>query len=274
ILAIMPQYGFYRVPENARRMTFTQLYIDCCRQLQSHDIEIGPLSIESEHPFDSQIGGLRTGLPEPVYLGDLVKLLNRPVQHSPKCSVVNLMTLEKQLWKTRITKAKSYWPMRGLMAQAIMTRTGRVPHGSDQHCVLQAFSTILRKINWSVGSRVNPKNITRTEAIPQLCVVSWETFALLAAILGCSVPLSAYKWAEQHLEVLHLHIFEGRAFMALAPKHIAELTGSWYFLWEVGDYAMGGDGPMPWPSLLAMTDGQDNDMTQCIFPPDITLSDG
>ncbi|KAJ6506572.1 hypothetical protein C8R45DRAFT_1175626 [Mycena sanguinolenta] len=27
ILAIMPQYGFYRVPENARRMTFTQLYM-------------------------------------------------------------------------------------------------------------------------------------------------------------------------------------------------------------------------------------------------------
>ncbi|KAF8209398.1 hypothetical protein K438DRAFT_1572691 [Mycena galopus ATCC 62051] len=267
ILAIMPQYGFYRMPRNARRMTFTQLYIDCCHQLRGRDIEIGPLFIESsENPFDGRIGELRAGVPEPIYLGDLVKLFNGPVQRSPERSV-DLLTLEKQPSKTGIAKAQA------LRTAELLNEMGRVTPGSDRHRVLQAFSTILGAIDWSEGSRVNAEKITHTEAISQLRGVSWETVALLAAMVGCGVPLSAFEWAEQHLEVLHLNIFQGRSFVALAPKHVAD-NDSWYFLREVDDYAMGRDGPMPRLSLLASTLGQDNILTQCIFPPDIALSDG
>ncbi|KAJ6506551.1 hypothetical protein C8R45DRAFT_816844, partial [Mycena sanguinolenta] len=257
------------------------LYIDCYHQLRGRDIEIGPLFIDSKNPFDGRIGELRNGVPEPIYLGDLVKLFNGPVQRSPERSVVDLLTLEKQPCKTGIAKAQAlrtretaftasnYDPDRA----ELLNEMDRVTPGSDRHRVLQAFSTILNAIDWSEGSGVNAKKITYTKAIPQLRGVSWETFALLAAMVGCGVPLSAFEWAEQHLEVLHLNIFQGRAFMALAPKYIAD-NDSWYFLREVDDYVMGRDGPMPRLSLLAMTDGQDNDLTQCIFPPDIALSDG
>ncbi|KAJ6506600.1 hypothetical protein C8R45DRAFT_970082 [Mycena sanguinolenta] len=309
ILAIMPQYGFYRMPQNARRMSFPKLYIDCCRQLRGRAVEIGPLFIESENPFDGQIGELRAGVPEPVYLGDLVKLFNGPVQRSPEHNVIDLMTLEKQPCKTGIAKAealraaeevygagncdpdkvnlalavhmvhltvicifasRTLW----LSSQAeLLNEIGRVMPGSDRHRVLQAFSMILGEIDWSEGSRVNAEKITYTNVISQLRGVSWETFALLAAMVGCGVPLSAFEWAEQHLDVLHLKIFEGRVFMALAPKHVAN-NDSWYFLSEVDEYVFGRDGPMPRLSLLASTLGQDNILTQCIFPPDIALSDG
>ncbi|KAJ7263565.1 hypothetical protein B0H12DRAFT_1103012 [Mycena haematopus] len=291
ILAIMPQYGFYRVPRNARQMTFTQLYIDCCHQLRGHDIDIGPLFIEA-------------GVPEPIYLGDLVKLFNGPVQRSPERSVVELLKLEEQPCQTGVAKAQAlqtverafgagnYDPDKVNLALAVnmvhltvicifasktlwlssqaelLNEMGRVMPGSDRH-----RWTTRRGRRQTCPVLSYAEKITYTEVILQLRGVSWETFALLAAMVGCGVPLSAFEWAERHLEVLHLNILQGRSFMALAPKHVAD-NDSWYFLREVDDYVMGRDGPMPRLSLLASTLGQDNILTQCIFLPDIALSDG
>lgn len=36
ILAIMPQYGFYTIPSDAKSMTFTQLFLNCCDQLSGY----------------------------------------------------------------------------------------------------------------------------------------------------------------------------------------------------------------------------------------------
>ena len=58
ILAIMPQYAFYRVPKDARKMTFSELFLECCRQLRDHDVGIAPFLMDSENPLDGLIGHL------------------------------------------------------------------------------------------------------------------------------------------------------------------------------------------------------------------------
>jgi hypothetical protein len=74
ILAVMPQYVFYHVPHNAKEMSFTELFRDCCVQLET----------ESQTYRDSIGIRLNPGPPrwspsiqhvsEPIFLGDLAKI--------------------------------------------------------------------------------------------------------------------------------------------------------------------------------------------------------
>jgi hypothetical protein len=108
ILATMPQYGFYTVPENAKEMTFGELFKDCVYQLWRGGFPMQPIVSRQTIPFlelsapeyqiryveqdvDAEFPEGRaetlekfplpetiTDLPEPVCLGDLVKLFCGP----------------------------------------------------------------------------------------------------------------------------------------------------------------------------------------------------
>lgn len=77
ILATMPQFRFYRVPPNARTMTFTELFTDCADQLHAAISTLSPDSLDVELP-DETVDIPRTidSIPEPACLGDLVKLFH------------------------------------------------------------------------------------------------------------------------------------------------------------------------------------------------------
>jgi hypothetical protein len=90
ILAIMPQYGFYKAPQNAKQLTFTELFLDCARQLRGVNSGLSPLFLESDHILDGRVGPLKVEIPEPKCLGDLAKLLDGPVMRCPPGSQVNL----------------------------------------------------------------------------------------------------------------------------------------------------------------------------------------
>ena len=80
----MPQYQFYFVPENARRMTFGEIFLDCYEQLRG---ALQPMQIllTDGTPLEFPIM-LRHGerfppapdIPEPVFLGDFLKLFDGP----------------------------------------------------------------------------------------------------------------------------------------------------------------------------------------------------
>jgi hypothetical protein len=79
ILAIMPQFSFYTVPGNAKDITFSALFFDCIRQLSAIGHVMAPLIIRRTINFiESNNRIWETEIPEPISLGEFVKLLNGP----------------------------------------------------------------------------------------------------------------------------------------------------------------------------------------------------
>jgi hypothetical protein len=80
ILAIMPQYRFYTVPQNAREMTFGELFIDCSQSAERNGLQIGWSKSSyatygsGEEPISGFAGLAPNTIPEPKCLGDLMKL--------------------------------------------------------------------------------------------------------------------------------------------------------------------------------------------------------
>ncbi|KAM0276392.1 hypothetical protein ACHAQH_006794 [Verticillium albo-atrum] len=324
ILATMPQYQFYRVPKTARKMTFSELFIDCCHQLRDHDVGIAPFLMDSDSPLDGAVGTLSCGVPEPICLGDLAKLFNGPVQRSPERSVVELLSLQPQPAPTSVAKRQALELLKHApdptsdgapMAMAVsMTHlivisifaskvswltsqaelmheiarlqekedredsdseddNGGVSETMQRRLVLEALLRTVSWIDWSEGSRTNAEAMTGKAAVLyRLKDAPWEMSAMLVAMVSCGMPLSAYDWAKEHLAVLHVSVFQ-RSFMALAPKKVVK-PGTMFFMRQVDDYAMGRDGAMSRFTLLAMDASSETYMNQCMFPPDLALSNG
>lgn len=82
ILATMPQYEWYKMPPNARTMSFGELFVDCFEQGRNAKRGFAPLfssgiidGAATDEPVASEI-------PTPACLGDFVKLLRGPNKHS------------------------------------------------------------------------------------------------------------------------------------------------------------------------------------------------
>ena len=90
ILAWMPQFTFYTVPEKAKSMSFSQLFAECFRQILSQTTRIDyppllpgrldtSLGIALPPDFEFTEPDLpKPDVPEPLYLGDLAKLFYGP----------------------------------------------------------------------------------------------------------------------------------------------------------------------------------------------------
>lgn len=86
ILAIMPQYAFYKVPADAKSMSFSQLFVDCYQQLG----DLSPLSpllacrqVGTSGPWASEPSVLdyscpAQDIPEPFFLADFARLFLGP----------------------------------------------------------------------------------------------------------------------------------------------------------------------------------------------------
>ena len=74
LLAIMPQFEEYRVPVNARHMSFGNLFADCCRQLGDNE-QVPRLAVFANTTFGQLKYAARDNVPEPKSLGDMAKLL-------------------------------------------------------------------------------------------------------------------------------------------------------------------------------------------------------
>jgi hypothetical protein len=64
ILALMPQYRWYKVPESVKKMSFGELFVDCCKQSQN-----------SAYPLIPTITLSADKIPQPTCLGEFAKLL-------------------------------------------------------------------------------------------------------------------------------------------------------------------------------------------------------
>ena len=75
ILAVMPQFSFYIVPKNAKKLSFQDLFIDCTTQLRTKTgSDLAPLFIDYAE-FNVEEPATKN-IPSPAILGDLVFLLS------------------------------------------------------------------------------------------------------------------------------------------------------------------------------------------------------
>ncbi|KAF3352398.1 hypothetical protein VdG1_09085 [Verticillium dahliae VDG1] len=150
---------------------------------------------------------------------------------------------------------------------------GGVSETLQRRLVLEALLRTIGWIDWNEGSRANAEAMTgQTAIIFRLKDAPWEMSAMLVGMVSCGMPLSAYEWAREHLAVVHVNVFQ-RSFMALAPQKVMK-PDTMFFMRQVDDYAMGRDGAMPRFTLMAMDTDSDIYMNQCMFPPDLALSNG
>jgi hypothetical protein len=96
ILAVMVRFVFYKVPENAKDMSFGELFVDCAHQARSIGFPLRPIitagrdstPVEAAHWPD-----LTDNIPVPTCLGDLLKLFDGPEvdkSPSPRCHPVEV----------------------------------------------------------------------------------------------------------------------------------------------------------------------------------------
>ena len=78
VLAILPQYGWYRAPREVKRLTFGQLWIDCVQQAEQSGFRFFPIVTKGltgtivANAEDSRSPS--PDIPEPETLGDFIKL--------------------------------------------------------------------------------------------------------------------------------------------------------------------------------------------------------
>ncbi|KAG7126267.1 hypothetical protein HYQ44_001307, partial [Verticillium longisporum] len=296
ILAIMPQYQFYKVPTTARKMTFSELFLDCCHQLRSHNAGIAPFLMDSESPLDGDVGTLSCGVPEPVCLGDLAKLFNGPVQRAPERSVVELLTLQPQPAPTSVAKRQALELLR------------RVPDATPEDAVtalavsmthMIVISIFASKMLWLTSQAELMHEIARLQAqedkedsdsedgnggvsetlqrrlvlealLRTLGWIDWNkgSRANAEAMTGQSAIIFRLKDAPWEMSAMLVAMVScgmplSASFMALAPQKVMK-PDTMFFMRQVDDYAMGRDGAMPRFTLMAMDTDSDIYMNQCI----------
>jgi hypothetical protein len=104
ILAIMPQYEFYKVPETAKDMSFGELFVDCFQQGRKAGWDLHPLvflpGVRSEccHEFSAT-----DNVPELIYLGDMTRLFLGPISKVDDKTVRDIQHVKVQELSTLTT---------------------------------------------------------------------------------------------------------------------------------------------------------------------------
>lgn len=80
VLAVMPQYSFYKVPLDAKSMSFGEIFADCGRQLleEGEATGLAPLFMGRDHAGPNRFS-ISTDIPIPILLADFVKLFFGPI---------------------------------------------------------------------------------------------------------------------------------------------------------------------------------------------------
>jgi hypothetical protein len=241
ILAVMPQYGFYTVPKDARRMSFGELFVDCFRQGERAQWPYAPLISADWTPASgTSLFAPTTNIPEPRYLGDMIKLMlgggaiggEEEYDFHPQAVEVRQIDLSDCAGAIRVLRQCSRYSTafqlalgeRHLAVVGALDRT-ELPItsqiGVDQDevilddevlglCALDA----LEKVN-NEGSEL-PSMFLQNQ--------SWtEPAVRVAALLSCGIGSSAYVWSKDNLTPV-LVKFRDHWILALVWNSVAQLN--------------------------------------------------
>jgi Heterokaryon incompatibility protein (HET) len=199
ILAIMPQYSFYQVPQTAKQMTFGELFVDCFQQGLNAGWNLAPLVQADALSDDAYLP--TDNIPEPVCLGDMAKLFLGGRIH------IDPMT------RKRVTEGVEVQPLtdNGNVEDAIRIVAQCIRYSPSAFSFVQPevllnteiakshteFKTAVNVLNYmrqhSDGSRLDTFLPLRQDpnAIP--CIIQ------LTALISCGLGVGAYEWVMDNL---------------------------------------------------------------------------
>ena len=290
ILAIMPQYRFYTVPKNAKQMTFGQLFLDCFRQMevakQNHEIwELASHFVSPIGLIDLRSGALLAtdNIPEPICLGDLVKLFmgSKPVwKYNPRDSFPHVLRKHRvQVIRVpdRIHDVSLAVP---LMAQGLIDAGDRWDYASNLASELRDVDVNLRpalKVLSQVaadarrgihGTEIEKTWKQRLDAPELREIISLSTLVRLTALISCGLGISAFEWSKQNLTQLLVKV-HGRPTLALGPTSVARPGSEYEFFLLKATYREVNDCSV----LIAIDPTQGSKFGErCLFPQEIKFS--
>lgn len=270
ILAVMPRFEFYKVPNGVRQMSFGELFANCFLQLEAETSRIkypGTLEPLIPAPFETGLTTPRPSIniPEPRCLGDFAKLLSGPklslqVLDSATGSVGYILyeaQISRITWYNItdmlsavvhcISIVKQFWydAFVGELGEAISNSTFQdyEPHGWGKH--LQAAYDIARFIMMKIEASVPLLEIPNQLFDDERCRTLLETYSdspssleklvRILAMVPCNLGLGALDWSEENLEVVSVK-FHDIPFLALVPKQFAEQEEYEYFIVRAEGY--------------------------------------
>jgi hypothetical protein len=291
ILAVMPQYSFYSLPDNAKDMTFQQLFVDCYQQLeQCHSFPwMAPLI---SAPFQQWPPPTPTpNIPEPVFLSDFIKLFFGPrIAYPPTVHQVQVEKVSHlsnsdvfQHVLQAVERSRIVWMESTSGELAEMSREAEMlKHLTDPAITEDETRAQIAKSAPQYGAILGLWNIVEClkhgrhpELLSRLEDMTFEladadVVLRLAALISCGLGVSAYEWSKPNLVPVFV-TFEGRKFIGLAPDSALNRDDDYvFYLVEAQRYwvvdgvkrfaLVGGDAKTNQPIL-----------TLCLFPPDINI---
>jgi hypothetical protein len=289
----MPQYSFYTVPENAKSMTFGQLFADCYRQL--HWIEwtgkfdpliIGNTLTAKTSSFEFNLVEIA---PEPLFLGDLMKILNGtwsyihlPLRPSALVLVEDPLkdeaTFSKLLpriqewiisprlrrWTNAMAgEIEAYWSTR---EAATDKRDDTLARRLFPSVEAQSERDMLVLMIWAHAS--SSKSIMEARKATFTLPVRRENFFRLLCLVSCGIGISAFEWSkQQHLQPVFV-VYRNERIPAMVPISVLEKIQSYQFhLVEVESLRVSRDKRF---TLLAIPSEESGiaSITTCLFPPE------
>ena len=253
ILAIMPQYEGYIVPLTARRMTFSELYLDCCKQMAKlipqfplFEICSGTTLLET-YPSSSNI-------PEPISLGDFVKLLSvRPLPlsaRSPNPATGNYATLprnEKEInvdvkpalevvrtpylalgiIRRQITQSQMLWKVAAL-GELSRSHSHESPYDACFPNQYLGCMAILKTIWIYTLDPCEKMKREQEQKILDIFVRCRAVFLQMTALISCGLGVSATEWSIENVGTVLVTVRE-KKYLALLSNLVLESIQKWKF---------------------------------------------
>lgn len=271
ILAVMPQYSFYVLPDQARTMTFSQLFADCFAQLESKNTNLW-LAPGIPH-------GHSGSMPEPAYLGDFVKLCLGPRLKNTSQTRAYRVQLQtaKSLSKEEVVQnmhhsacsSQLLWPAarRGEFAALSKEPDSARRFGpANQQQVIAALRVLSEE---ALSSHEVLSTLKSGASHP----VDNNTLLYAAALVSCGIGLSAFEWARQYLAPAFVE-FSGKQFVALVPASLLQDDSRYqFYLMEGVKYFGSGILDKKRYVLIAKDKGVQEleSYVLCLFPHDVDL---
>jgi hypothetical protein len=301
ILAIMPQYGFYKVPSDAKSMTFTQLFLDCCDQLSGYPELVPLIRFDGQTICDSfTLSCPVKTIAEPVYLSDFAHLLFGPtipakgrifpvqVKGAAQLDMFDVIRLIRKsnfrsqvVWqhaKTIDLLATMDGPER---ISAQLCSIPAILHAAATETVLDELTSCSFKIETLVEEfrKIIEDPSKDMENLPRKR--SWNkikagtnyaaaTAVRLAAVISCGLGFNSCEWSERELIPVVVK-FGSEKILALVPMFVLERTRlkrTKFLLVEANPYM---SKTAPRYVLVAETPSSGGELgwVPCLFPPEI-----
>ena len=303
ILAIMPQFMFYRVPADAKEMTFSALFFDCIRQLSDIGHSLAPLiTNRTINLIKSESRIYKTEIPEPESLGDFIKLINGPRIGYPPHTMVPLYSAQTRpvvdladfqhivgtnpdadtlkvahalMTIHLVVRQMSIAQETFKQANADLMHESRAPLEERPLCFIDAVQNLIC-IARLFEQGLSAQDIAAYNDYALLSYLRSEVdrkaLLILAGMVACNIGLSAFEWVQEHLQPLRIDLpYQSSKLSAIALVKRGMSLEQRFFMTDGGEFSfhMGGAYKFKRWALFATEKLESGELEMCLFPLEV-----